>query len=80
MYDNLTAEQSAFIARLNVHAKGAKGVNERYGCDSFLAGVCAPLASVFEAHGPDDPAEDLNRIVKTYSRHRQKDKLNNSKS
>jgi hypothetical protein len=67
-YDMLTEEQTAFLARLNVHARGLPGINERFDKDSFVTSVCSPLGAVFANPAPGEKPEELNRRIKTFSR------------
>jgi hypothetical protein len=69
MYNHLTDEQTAFMARLNVHARGLPGINERFDQDSFVTAVCDPLIKVFVDPEPGEKAEKLNRRIKTFSRY-----------
>ena len=75
----MTEEQTAFMARLNVHARGLPGVNERFDQDSFVKGVCGPLTSAFAAP-PGEKPEKLNRRIKTFSRYTADKKADNEQS
>ena len=75
----MTEEQTAFMARLNVHARGLPGVNERFDSDSFVKGVCGPLVRAFSA-SPGEKPEELNRRIKTFSRYTAGEKAKNEQS
>jgi hypothetical protein len=65
----MTDEQTAFMARLNAHARGLPGVNERFDGDSFVKSVCEPLAAAFMEPASGEKPEQLNRRIKTFSRY-----------